>query len=320
MDFYLPQLVDKRGLLPHHGSYTRRNTPLEKCVRVWHHSLTKSELGGSDAESFAKYHVSLGWPGIGYNFVIEPKNIIQTSKGPRARIIYANDVILRSYHVGDSNDFAIGFCVAGDYRYEELEDHAKASIDELQDLMVKKGIGYIDKSHNEMPGYSWKACCVYNYEETFKFLDGNVTQAPLPSKYKIQEGDTLWGIAHGIDGLEVDEIIKFNPGINPSKLQIGQVINLAVAQNKPNEVKKQYINLHPHMETWAHYPKDKPPIKNKYAHPTDLRPKKWNGLSYEILSKGKEPDTYIIRTGQFGIRKIWAPRDKDSSITSKPLY
>jgi N-acetylmuramoyl-L-alanine amidase len=318
MMFNLPQLVDKRGKLKKGAySYSKRKTSLSKCVRTWHHSLSKKMLGGSDAEGFNRYHISLGWPGCGYHFVIEPKNIVVTPRGKRARIVYVNDVSLRTYHVGDSNDFSVGFCVAGDYRTEKLDDATKASIDELQEAMVAAGIGYTDKSHNEMEGYSWKPCCEFNYNSVFKFLDDKIQQAHLPDVYTIQEGDTLWGIANGIDGLEVDEIIKYNPGINPTRLQIGQKIKLAVAQKKPS---KQYVNLHKHMKEWNHYPKDKPPVKSKYAHAIPLKPSKFGGLSYEIVAKGSEPNTLIIRTGQFGLRKIYAPRDRDSSITNSPLY
>lgn len=74
------------------------------------------------------------------------------------------------------------------------------------------------------------------------------------------------------------------------------------------------------MGAWAHYSPSDPPVKTKHAHSTLLKPAKFGGLSYEILGKGKEPDTYIIRTDQFDIRKIYAPRDRDSSITQVPLY
>lgn len=105
----LPQLADQRGLLPSKGSYIRRNTSLKDCVRAWHHSLTLKNLNGSNALGFANYHVNnLGWPGIAYALVIEPQNIIQTPNGPRARIVYANDLTLRTYHVGNSNGSAIG--------------------------------------------------------------------------------------------------------------------------------------------------------------------------------------------------------------------
>ncbi|MFE4353072.1 peptidoglycan recognition protein family protein [Peribacillus butanolivorans] len=72
-------------------------------------------MGGSDAAIFADYHVNtLGWPGVGYTFIIEPKNLINTPNGKRARIVYAHDIDRRTYHVGNSNQFALGICVAGD--------------------------------------------------------------------------------------------------------------------------------------------------------------------------------------------------------------
>lgn len=83
-------------------------------------------------------------------------------------------------------------------------------------------------------------------------------------------------------------------------------------------VKKQYLNLHKHMKSWNHYDtKDKPVKKN--AGKVPLKPSKFGGLSYEIVGNPL-PDVYTIRTGQFGLRNIYAPRDHDSSITSSPLY
>ncbi|WP_408008452.1 hypothetical protein ACJROX_28015 [Pseudalkalibacillus sp. A8] len=151
------------------GNYSKRNTSLKDCWRAWHHSLTKKILAGSTAVAFGKYHITLGWSGVGYHLIIEPKNIVHTPRGPRARIVYANDIMLRTYNVGN---WAIGICVAGDYRYDELDDTTKATIDELQEALAADNIGKGDKSHNEFPGYSWKACCVFDYQKVFKFLDG----------------------------------------------------------------------------------------------------------------------------------------------------
>ncbi|MED3692311.1 N-acetylmuramoyl-L-alanine amidase [Peribacillus butanolivorans] len=160
--------------------------------RVWYHSLTKKPLPGSVAASFADYYVNtLGRPGVGYTFIIEPKNVINTPNGKRAMIVYANDIDRRTYHVGNSNQFSLGICVAGDYRYDDMDEARLASIAELYTALVKDGIGKCDKAHNERPGYSWKACCEYNYREVFDWK-GSKTPAkpsPAPDVYTIQEGE-----------------------------------------------------------------------------------------------------------------------------------
>lgn len=222
----LPQLVDMRGKLAQKGSYPKRTKAITH--RVWHHSLTKKHLGGSDAESFADYHVGLGWPGCGYTFVIEPKNVINTPNGKRARVVQTADISQRTYHVGDSNQFSLGVCVAGDYRYDTMDDATIASIADLHKALVADNIGEHDTSHNEMPGYSWKACCEYDYRKLIKW-QGEVTPtkpAPLPESYTIQEGDSFWSIAHkdGAGGLTVADLIAANPRVDPTELQIGQKI------------------------------------------------------------------------------------------------
>lgn len=145
--------------------------------------------GGADAASFAKYHIDVnGWPGVAYAIVVEPKNMVETSRGKRVRIVWAHDFDRRTYHVGNANDYSLGICVAGDYQNERMQDFVKATINELQ---AADGIGREDKSHHEMPGYGWKACCVFDYKGTFAFLDPTSAAKPMPATYTIQEGDTF---------------------------------------------------------------------------------------------------------------------------------
>lgn len=236
---HLQQLVDQREGLKENGEYIDYGVE-SKTVRVWHHSLTKKAAKGSTAAAFANYHVNTnGWAGCAYHFVIEPQNIIKGTDGKdRARIVWVHNPGVKSYHVGNSNKFALGICVAGDYRSEKLDEPTLRSISELHQALVADKIGSDDKSHQEMPGYSWKDCCAYDYNQAIKYkapTPAAVAPDPalLPGQYAIQEGDTFWSIAgkDGAQGVQVNDLIAANPGINPGQLKIGQIINLGQAKN-----------------------------------------------------------------------------------------
>ena len=79
----------------------------------------------------------------------------------------------------------------------------------------------------------------------------------------------------------------------------------------------KYLNLHPHMQSWAVY-NENGPYTTDYAIGS-LAPAQYGGLSYEILAE-KGGDVYVIQTESFGRCAIWAPTDNDSSITSSPAY
>ncbi|MFE7082578.1 peptidoglycan-binding protein [Priestia megaterium] len=233
----LPQLVDKRGKLVHNGWYGKRKNGVNSITtRVWHHSLTKLSAGGSKIESFADFHVRTnGWPEIAYHLIIDPKHVVNG----KATIYYCVDISKKSYHVGNSNTIGLGICVIGDYRTDQLDTPTLRSIQELHAALIKDEIGKYDKAHNEMPGYSWKDCCVYSYQKAFKdtLADNLPTKATepadVPGLYTIQEGDTFWSIAlkDGKEGITVDDLIAANPDVKPSELKVGQTIKFGTAKN-----------------------------------------------------------------------------------------
>jgi N-acetylmuramoyl-L-alanine amidase len=147
----LPKLVDVRSQLTRDGSYIDYGIESKTDIAI-HHSLTKE----GDAFAFARYHVnSLGWMGVGYHFVITKDGTIQR----------CHDLGVKSYHVGNSNRFALGICLVGDFRSEEPTDEQKDSLFALHEALKKDLPNYKQtRSHNEFPGYSWKACCVFDYK------------------------------------------------------------------------------------------------------------------------------------------------------------
>lgn len=85
----------------------------------------------------------------------------------------------------------------------------------------------------------------------------------------------------------------------------------------PNPTGGQYLNLSPSVASWRVYPLNKPAVIGNEVG--SLAPSTYGGLSYAI--KGRPTtDVYTITTSVWGNVNIYAPRDKDSTITSKPIY
>lgn len=307
----LAQLVDQREELPNRGNLSKRKTPLKNLIRVWHHSLTKKSMSGSTALGFARYHTqSLGWERIGYTFVLEPQNIIDTPKGKRARIVYANDIHDRSYHVGESNDFSLGICIAGDYRYEELDEATLASIVELHDMLEADNIGSLDKSHHEMKGYSWKACCVFDYHKALNFLVHTPVDDKLPEYHVLQFGDTLWGLANNDDRFTVEDLMKWNnlSAADAGKLKVGQKIYF-----KQQSVKSTQ-------------PKPKPAPKvlwTGFVKVDNLNVRKGASVDYPTvkqLEKNDEVKVYEEKNGWLNVGNgQWISNVKGAYVSKKPI-
>lgn len=149
------KITDKRTALPVHGTRRyRQRTQRQIQFIALHHSATVS----GSAEAFAAYHVNqLGWPGIGYHYVIDKKGGIS----------WCHPLETISYHVGRSNGAAVGICLVGDFRQERPQPAQRTAAVELtKSLMNELGITKEKVlGHQEFPGYQWKDCPAFSMSD-----------------------------------------------------------------------------------------------------------------------------------------------------------
>lgn len=169
-------LIDKRNSLAssRSRSYRRRAKSAIRNIAI-HHSATTA----GSAEAFARYHVNeLGWPGIGYHYVVDKEGVVSL----------CHDLEVVSYHVGNSNGYAVGICMVGDFRNESLGDVQRQATIELTRRLMKELSIPVENvwGHVEFPGYSWKMCPSINMEgfrtelqEAGESLSGLPARPPL---------------------------------------------------------------------------------------------------------------------------------------------
>ena len=74
-------------------------------------------------------------------------------------------------------------------------------------------------------------------------LDGG--EGTEPNTYTVQKGDTFWDLSKQSGGAySVEDLKKWNPGVNPDKLQIGQAINIP-ALNGQTEIYEEEASVRP---------------------------------------------------------------------------
>lgn len=147
-------LIDLRGQLPTVGKYVARTRQLTDLAI--HHSLTKT----GSSEVFARYHTeTLGWPGIGYTYVIRKTGEVD----------WCHDRDLKTYHVGRHNGYSLGICLIGDFRTEDPTPQQIVSLSALlSDLVVSIPTVRVISGHSDFPGYEWKACPVFSVESVLR--------------------------------------------------------------------------------------------------------------------------------------------------------
>lgn len=285
----LPQTVDRRGQLYESKKWSApaRKTSIRNMERAIHHSATRKHLAGSSPEGFSNFHVNtLDWPCIGYAIVITPNDVVDTPKGKRAKIHFCVDLDLVTYHVGNSNDVALGINVAGDYRYDTLDAPTMASYYELMEALDADQIAMGGSfPHSAYPGYEWKKCCVF--EPSYAYENGKkhageikVTPnkvEPTPETYVIQQGDTLYQLANNED-FTAEDLASWNGIADPTQLKVGQEIRLSgtagaaeqkatpyvVGEWKENEYGTQYIEAH------GTYTVVGEPVMSRFNSPFDI--------------------------------------------------
>lgn len=122
--------------LPKHQTKRFGKRSLNKIDEITiHHSATNGTV-----KNIAEYHVNtLGWPGIGYHFVINTNG----------EIYQVNYLTTLSYHSKGRNTRAVGICLIGDYSTKEPNFKMIKSLDSLVEHL--KGAIEIKsiKPHNE---------------------------------------------------------------------------------------------------------------------------------------------------------------------------
>lgn len=149
------KIVDKRNVLRKHSSKKYRKRLRSSITNIAiHHSATTS----GSAEAFANYHVNnLGWPGIGYHYVIAKDGTIS----------HCHDLEVISYHVGNNNSRAVGICMVGNFAVEKPTNAQMEAIMELTHSLLKQlNLTVQDVwGHNEFPSHAGTLCPVINMNE-----------------------------------------------------------------------------------------------------------------------------------------------------------
>ncbi|MFZ5917633.1 MAG: N-acetylmuramoyl-L-alanine amidase [Chloroflexota bacterium] len=117
---------------------------------VVHHSAIPASVG---AQRIAEYHVqNLGWPGIGYHFVIDDQGAI----------FRTNTLETIAYHAGNINGSGVGVCFLGNFTDQvptpvQLESGGKLLAWLVQELKLTNNEiqGHKEFLNTQCPGHQW---------------------------------------------------------------------------------------------------------------------------------------------------------------------
>jgi len=148
-----PAITDVVDRLPKNPTLQYETRPLSAITHLAiHHSAAPANI---TPEQVATYHVrNAGWPGIGYHFYVEPDGTIYQT----------NRLETKSYHVGNSNSYAVGICVSGRFTGVIPTPNQIAQTGQLSAWLAQKlnipsqniiGHREFPNNHTECPGNDW---------------------------------------------------------------------------------------------------------------------------------------------------------------------
>ncbi|MFV8826967.1 peptidoglycan-binding protein [Alkalihalobacterium sp. APHAB7] len=206
-------IIDKRNSLARHGSrrYRRRSRGAIRNIAI-HHSATTS----GSAEAFARYHVNnLGWPGIGYHYVVDRDGSIS----------WCHDLEVVSYHVGNSNGMTVGVCMVGDFRTQTPTSQQREAALELTQFLMNELNIPVDNvwGHIEFPGYSWKPCpsiSMTQFRSQLAERTGQTDRSAIPSPTYIAGARQRSILSRGDQG---DDIMALQERLNELNFMPGPI-------------------------------------------------------------------------------------------------
>lgn len=107
-----PKVLHVQYQLPKKTAYKKRALAAITQIVV-HHSADNGT-----PQSIASYHVSKGWPGIGYHYVIAKDGTVH----------HTNDIDEASYNVAQQNTRSLGICLIGNYEKDTPPDNQVAAL------------------------------------------------------------------------------------------------------------------------------------------------------------------------------------------------
>ena len=124
--------------LPKAGSYGSRSLDQIRYI-VIHHSASENQ----SPLDYAHFHISKGWLGIGYHYVIDPSG----------KIWQTNSLETVSYHVQGNNTPSIGICLSGNLNERPMTPSQKRSLKALIRRLKNRLAGNVEiKAHRDFTG------------------------------------------------------------------------------------------------------------------------------------------------------------------------